>query len=146
MVETEDARNFPGSVVVVPEMNEAAFAVGDGRFDVGVSETVDAYFDGAEVVDAEDFERAGNELALGLAADILLDAVHEGWPAESDAASVVIELDILVDERAELVEVAFVVRVEECGVLRLDDSEEFRIGGWLDGLCVRSSYQENGQR
>jgi hypothetical protein len=59
MIEAENASYLPRAVVVVPEVDEAAFAVGNGRFSVGMGEPMHADFNGAVVMDAEHFKGAG---------------------------------------------------------------------------------------
>ncbi len=76
-----------------------------------------------------DLEGSGGELAGDAAADVFADALGEGGVAEGEAAVVVVELDVVGDERGELGEVAAVVGVEEGGV----EGEE---GGVELGLAV----------
>ncbi len=86
-----------------------------------------------------DLEGSGGELAGDAAADVFADALGEGGVAEGEAAVVVVELDVVGDERGEFGEVAAVVGVEEGGV----EGEE---GNVELGLAVDLVEREDGGR
>lgn len=123
MVEAEDAGELPGAVFIFPEVEEFGFT-GVVVLLVGVMKAVCAGFDGAVFVDGEDFERAGDKFAGDFAADVVLDGFDDGSASAGKPGDVVVELQVFVEERAESLEVAVVVGVEEFGVERLDGFEE----------------------
>src|SRR5438552_3014159 len=100
MVEADNASDLPHSVLVLPEMNEFGLADGAGFLVPGVMEAVDADLDRAVVGDGIDLERAGNEFPGHLPADIVLDSLDQSWASAAQAALVVIELDIVGDQRS----------------------------------------------
>ena len=127
MVEADDAGDLPHSVLVLPEVDEFGLADGAGFLVSGVMETVDADLDRAVVGNGIDLERAGNEFTGHLATDIVPDSLDESWASAAQAGLVVIELDIVGDQRSEFFQIAVVVGVEELGIQRLDGFEE-RVG------------------
>jgi hypothetical protein len=58
-------------------------------------------------------QRPGDEVTPRLPADVLLDALDERVASPRDAALVVVELDVLDEERSEALQVARVVRLEQ---------------------------------
>ena len=135
VVVAEHAADLPGAVLVEPEHGELGDARGSG---VAVfEEAVGADLDGADALHGVDAEGAGGELAGDVAADVFPDGLGEGGVAEGDASLVVIELDVVGDERGEFGEVAAVVGVEEGGV----EGEE---GGVELGLRVDLVERKNG--
>ncbi len=108
-------------------MNELGLADRAGFLVSGVMETVDADLDRAVVGNGIDLERAGNEFSGDLATDIVLDSLDESLASAAQAGLVVIELDIVGDQRSEFLQIAVVVGVEELGIQRLDGFEE-RVG------------------
>lgn len=115
VVVADDAGELPAGGGVVPEHGE--FGVAGGDFGVvGVGEAVGADFERAVGVEAVNFERAGDEGALGFAADIVFDGGEEDFPAGCEAGLVVVELQVSGDEVAEGGEVAGVVGGEELAV------------------------------
>lgn len=116
MVVAHDAGDFPGAVFVLPQVNEFAFSDSFGVFVAGMVEAVNADLESAVSLHVIDVQAAGDEFAGDLAADVFLDAVGQGRSTEGDAALIVIELYVFVDEGSELVEVAFVVGVEQRGI------------------------------
>ena len=151
VVVADDAGDFPGAVFVLPQMNELALANPLGVFMAGVMETVDAGFQGAVALHVKDLKSSGNEFAGGFAADVFLDAVGQCGFAEGDAALIVIKLDVVDEERGELLQITFVVGIEKRGIERGDSLVEFRLGfdvfeGWDGlGLCLDNEYGEKGQ-
>ena len=128
MVEADDASDLPDSVLVLPEVDEFGLADGAGVLVSGMMEAVDADLDRSVVGNGIDLERAGNEFPGDLATDIVLDSLEESWASATQAGLVVIELDIVGNQRSEFFQIAVVVGVEELGIQRLDGFEE-RVGG-----------------
>ena len=93
-------------------MDELGLAGGAGFLVSGMMETVDADLDRAVVGNGIDLERAGNEFTGHLATDIVLDSLDERWASAAQAGLVVIELDIVGDQRSEFLQIAVVVGVE----------------------------------
>jgi len=124
VIEADDAGDLPHSVLVLPEVDELGLADRAGFFVSGMMETVDADFDRAVVGDGVDLERAGDEFSGDFAADVVLDPLDEGLPSAAQAGLVVIELDVVGDQRSEFLQIAVVVGVEELGVQGLDGFEE----------------------
>jgi hypothetical protein len=137
VVEADDAGDLPCSVLVLPEMDELGLADGAGFLVSGVMETVDADLDCAVVGDGIDLERAGNEFPGYLATDIVPDCFDESWASAAQAGFVMVELDIVGDQRSEFIQIAVVVGVEELGIERLDGFEERVGGGWGLGVGER---------
>ena len=143
VVEADDAGDLPHSVLVLPEMNELGLADGAGFLVSGVMEAVDADLDRAVVGNGIDLERAGNEFPGDFATDIVLDCLDESWASAAQAGLVVIELDIVGDQRSEFLQIAVVVGVEELGIQRLDGFEE-RVGEgavweWAKGVVSKAA-------
>src|SRR4029077_9108428 len=109
-------------------MNELALTDALGFLMSRVVETMDAHLDGAIALHVIDLERAWNEFAGRFAADILLDAVGQCGLAEGDATLIMIKLDILDKKRAELLQIATVVGVEEGGIENGDSLVQFGLG------------------
>lgn len=97
MVITEHARDLPRAILVLPQVNELPFAVADLRMP-RMMEQVHAHLDRAVALHGIYLQRAGDEFARHLAADIVLDGVGQGRPAQRDSALIVIELHVLVDQ------------------------------------------------
>lgn len=145
VVVADDPGDFPGAVFVLPQMNELALANRLGVLMPGVVEAMDADFHGAVALHVINLKCSGNEFAANFAADVLLDAVGQCGFAEGDAALIVIKLDVVDEERGELLQVTFVVGIEKRGVERGDGFVQFLLGfdvfeSW-DGLGVRLSNE-----
>src|ERR1700730_13807823 len=124
MVVAHYAGDLPCAVFVLPQVNEFAFAHAFGVFVAGMVEAVIADFESAIALHVVDVQAAGNEFAGDAAADVFLDALGQGRLAQSHAALVVIELDVVINEWRELDEVALVVGVEERSVESGDGAVE----------------------
>src|SRR5579859_6015335 len=98
MVVTHHPGNSPCPVLVLPQVNETAFADALSVFVAGMMETVNAHFDGSIAFHVKDLQGGGQEFARCLSADVFLYAFGQGSAAEGNAALVVIELDVFVEE------------------------------------------------
>src|SRR5580704_17265207 len=76
----DDARDFPGAVFVLPEVNELAFGNGLCVFVARVVEAMNSNFDCAVALHVIDLERAWNEFPGHSAADILFYAFGQCCP------------------------------------------------------------------
>lgn len=131
MVVADGAGDLPDAVLVLPEGYELCFAHVVGV--VGMVEAVDADFDGAVSVERIDLKCAGDEGALDLTADVLLDGGEEGGLAGGESGLIVIELEVVCHHRSQGGEIAVVVGIEEFGIERLDGFEEGVGLGWRWG-------------
>jgi len=155
MVVADNPGNFPRAVFVLPEMNELAFTDALGFLMSRVVEAVDAHLDRAIALHVIHLQSAWNEFAGRFAADILLDAVGQCRFADGDTALIVVKLDIVDKERAELFQIATVIGVKQGSIQRGDGLVEFGLGSnvlqrW-DGLsagpdAAQSEYREQQQR
>jgi hypothetical protein len=110
VVKADRAGDLPGAVLEAPENDEFCFA--EVCRVAGMGEAVDADLDGAVIVHGVDLEGAGDEFAVNLAADVVLDGFDERFASYGEAGFVVVELEVLGDHGAQLVEVACVVGVK----------------------------------
>ena len=147
MVEADDAGDLPHSVLVLPEVDEFGLADGAGVLVSGMMEAVDADLDGAVVGDGIDLEGAGNEFSGDFAADVVPDSLDERCASAAQSGFVVVELDVVGDQRSEFFQIAVVVGVEELGVQGLDGFEE-RVGRGrglgVGERCGEQGCDENG--
>src|SRR5215467_4017612 len=116
MVVADDAGDFPGAIFVLPEVNKAGLAYAFGVLMPGVMETVDTHFDRTISLHVVDLQCSGDEFARRFAANVFLYAVCERHLTESDAALIVVELDIVGKERRKLFKVAAIVGIEESSI------------------------------
>src|SRR4026208_87233 len=94
-VVTDDPRNLPCAVFVLPQMNKLRFADGLRIVMPRVVEAVNAHLNGAIALHVVDFEAAWNEFARHFPADIFLEAVGQFLLAERHSALIVIKLHIV---------------------------------------------------
>jgi hypothetical protein len=113
VVEADDACQLSFAILVLPELNELSLAYRLGIVMSRVMETMHADLHGAIVGDGIDLKGSGNELAGDFAADVVFDAIDCGLLAAAEAADIVVELQIVVQQGRELFQVTVVVRVEE---------------------------------
>jgi hypothetical protein len=139
VIEAEDTGDFPGSVLVLPEMNEPGFADRLGILVSGMKETVNADLHGAVVGNGVYLKGPGNEFSRHFATDVAFDAVHESLPSAAQAGDIVIELQIVGQQGCEFLQIAMVVGIEELGVQRLDGLK--KVGG-----CRRSLWVDEDKR
>jgi len=104
MVVADGPCDFPGAVFVLPQMNELPFTDALCFLMSRMVETMDAHLDRAIALHVIHLQRPWNEFAGSFAADILFDAVGQRGLAEGDATLIVVKLDILDKERAELLQ------------------------------------------
>ena len=112
-----------------------------GIFVPWVMKTVDADLHDAIVGDGIDLKCSGNKFAGDFAADVVFHTIDGGLLAAAEAADVVIELQIFVQQGRERFQVAVVVCVEKLRIQRLNRLEE-RVGR---GLCL-NRYDGNGEQ
>src|SRR5580692_4268691 len=120
MVVANGSGNFPRAVFVLPEMNELAFTDGLGILMSRVMEAMDTHLDRAIALHVIHLQRPWNEFTGRFTADILFYAVGQCGFAEGEATLVVVKLDILDKEGAELLQIATVVGVEQGGIQSSD--------------------------
>ena len=113
MVEADDACQLPCAIPVLPELYELCFAYRLGIFMSRVMKAMHADLHGAIVGDGIDLKGAGYELAGDFAADVVFDAIDCGLLSATEAADVVIKLQIVVQHGGEFFQVTTVVCVEE---------------------------------
>jgi hypothetical protein len=127
---------------VLPDHHElgdpAGLAAGDR------AEAVLALLDRAVALDRVDLQRARDQFALHLVADVFAGALHDDVAAEDQAVVVVIELDIGGDVPGEGVEVAAIVGAEQRAIEIGDRLGERRVGVG-GGLDAQRRELEQGQ-
>src|SRR5204863_1604466 len=118
VVVTDDARDLPCAILLLPEVNELRLADWLPLFRPRMMETMNAYLNGTIAAHRIHLKRPCNELPAHLAADVLLNTFGQLLPAEGQSALIVIKLHIVYEERPELIQIALVVGVEQCAVER----------------------------
>ena len=129
VVIADHAGDLPGSIFVLPQMNELTFANSDGVFVAGMVKAVNPDFERAVSLHVIDLQRPGNEFARGGATNVFLYAFGEGRVAKRDSALIVIKLHAVGDEGRKLRQVAVVVGGEQSRIERGDGLVEFRLIG-----------------
>src|SRR5215469_8976648 len=114
VIEADDPRYFPGAIFQLPHVDELCFPVISGV--IGMRKPVHADLDSAIPLQRIDLERSGQEFPVHLAADVVFDRVEQVLAAECETRLVVIELQVVREEGAQLVELAAVVGVEHGNV------------------------------
>jgi len=114
MVEANHPGHLPRSVffLLLPELNELCFADRLGRLVTRMVKAVHPNLHGAIVGNRVHLERPGHELASHFAADVVLDGLNECRASPAQAGLIVIELEIVGEQRSEFLEIAMVVGVE----------------------------------
>jgi hypothetical protein len=144
MVIADYARDLPCSIFELPEVNESALPYAD-LFVARMMKTVYAGFERAVSLHVEGLQR--DKLTRGLSADIFLDAIGERGLAQRDAALVVVELDVVSEERFEFLQVAFVVGIKQRRIQRGDGPVEFGlIGDLIERQGVLREQRREEQR
>jgi hypothetical protein len=132
MVVTYDARDLPHAILVLPEVNELRLP---GRLCVIAAwmvESVNSYLKRAIAMHGIHLERSSNEFSAHLAAEIDLDALEEALPGPVyQTAIVVVELQVICEEAAKLLQIASIASVEECAVQRRDSAMQV-----VNGSCI----------
>src|SRR5712692_2183531 len=98
VVETDDSRDFPCAIFVLPEVNELRLAGGLALLRIGVVEAMNADLKRAIAVHGIHFQRPWNKLSPHFAADVVLNAFGQLLPAEGHSTLIVIELHIVYEE------------------------------------------------
>src|SRR2546430_1807654 len=99
MVVADDAGDLPSAIFVLPEVNETGLAHAFRVFVPRMVEAVDAHFDSAISLHVVNLQRSGNEFPSHFVANVFLYAVSERRSAKSDTALIVIELDVVGEEK-----------------------------------------------
>src|SRR5207247_8563474 len=105
-------------------MNELRLADRLGILVSWMVETVNADLHRAIVGNGVYLERPGNEFSGHLAADVVLHTFDQSLPSAGQAAFVMIELQIVSQQRSEFLQIALIVGVEQLGIKRLDRLKE----------------------
>jgi len=134
VIEADDPSNLPYSIFVLPEVNELRLADRLCIFVPRVVETVNTDFHRAIIGDGIYLQCPGNKLSGHFAANIVLDGLNYSLPGAAQAGDIVIELQIVRQERSEFLQIAMVVSVEKLGIQRLNGQKE-RVGR-RRSLCV----------
>src|SRR2546428_9322342 len=132
MVEADGTSDLPHSIFVLPEVNELRLA--DILGILGMVETVNPDLHRAIVGNGIYLKRPGNEFSGHLATDVVLHTLNQSLPSAAQAALVMIELQIVGQQRSEFLQIAMVVGVEKFGIQRLDRLKEWV--GCRRSLCV----------
>src|SRR6266513_295418 len=101
VVIADDARDLPGAVRVLPQVNEPRFPDGLLAPRAGMVEAMDAELDCSVALHRKDLERPRDQRPAHLSADVLLDRIDQARSRPGEAPLVVIELHIFGEERAE---------------------------------------------
>jgi hypothetical protein len=96
MVEADNSRYLPHSVLVLPQLNELGLADTIGSFVSGMVETVDADLDRTIVRDWIHLEGSGDEFPGDFAADVIFDGLNQRLASPAQTGFIVIELDVLI--------------------------------------------------
>src|SRR5439155_10668111 len=97
-------------------------------------ETVNADLHRAIVGNGVYLKRPWNEFSGHLATDVVLHTLNQSLPSAAQAGLVVIELQVVGQQRSEFLQIAMVVGVEKFGIQRLDRLKEWV--GCRRSLCV----------
>jgi len=134
VVEPDDTSDLPYSIFVLPEVNELRLADRLGILVSGMMETVNTDLHRAILGNGVYLKRPWNEFSGHLATDVVLHALNQSLPSAAQAALVMIELQIVGQQRSEFLQIAMVVGVEKFGIQRLDRLKEWV--GCRRSLCV----------
>src|SRR3989441_5178453 len=118
MVEADGTSDLPHSIFVLPEVNELRLA--DILGILGMVETVNPDLHRAIVDNGIYLKRPGNEFSGHLATDVVLHTLNQSLPSAAQAALVMIELQIVGQQRSEFLQIAMVVGIEKFGIQRPD--------------------------
>src|SRR5438270_3277672 len=135
MVEADGTRDLPHSIFVLPEVNDLRRA--DILGILGMVETVNPDLHRAIVGNGIYLKRPGNECSGHLATDVVLHTLNRSLPSDAQAALVMIELQIIGQQRSEFLQIAMVVSIEKFAIQRLDSLKQW-VGCWRT-LCVDMS-------
>ena len=145
MLVADDSRDFPYPVVVMPDGHE--FGISDIVWLVGMMEAMNSDFDRSVSLQGIDLKGILEQGALYFAADVLFDGREKRRFPNHESCLVVIELEVIGNHRAQRLEVAVVVGVEELRVEGLDGLEKCigRVGCLRRGGQNREEEREGQQ-
>src|ERR1700730_6088971 len=106
MVEANDTSDLPYSILVLPEVNELRLADRLGGFVSRMVETVHTDLHRAIVGNGVHLKCPWNQFSGHFAADGVLNAFHQSLPSAAQAALIVIELQIVCQQRSEFLQIA----------------------------------------
>src|SRR6266542_3867481 len=130
----------------ISEMDELALAHGLRVVPPGVMEAVDTHLERAVAVHGMHLERPRYELPRHLAADVGLDGIEQAPPRAHQPVLVVIELEVVHEEPAELLQIASVEGVEDRTVEGRDRAKELVVRRRLSSrLGIESGDEQQGQ-
>jgi hypothetical protein len=118
VVITDDSRDLPRTVFVLPKVDESALTDSDLSLVARMVEAMDPGLQRAVGFHVKSLQ--ADKFARGLSTNVFLHAVGERLFSQGQSGLVVIELDIVHEERLELLQVAFVVGIQQRGTLTAD--------------------------
>src|SRR5260370_373174 len=124
VVEADNTSDLPYPIFVLPELNELRLTDRVGIVVSGMVEAVNTDLHRAIVGNGVYLKRPRNEFSGHLATDVVLYSVNQSLPSAAQAGLVVIELQVVGQQRAEFLQIAMVVGVERFGIQRLDRLKE----------------------
>ena len=125
---TDDSRNSPCAVFVLPQMDKPGLADWLCVVVPRVVKAVNTNLNCTIALHLIDLQTVWNEFSGHLAADIFLYAISQILFAECHPALIVIKLDVIGEERREFLQVTTVIGVEQCRVERCDDIIKLLLG------------------
>src|SRR5216683_2504696 len=143
VVEADNTSDLPYPIFVLPELNELRLTDRLGIVVSGMVESVNTDLHRAIVGNGVYLKRPRNEFSGHLATDVVLYSVNQSLPSAAQAGLVVIELQVVGQQRAEFLQIAMVVGVEKFGIQRLDRLKEWL--GCRRSLCVDVSKRRSKQ-
>src|SRR5437764_5575041 len=100
MVIADRARNLPGPVLVLPQMNELSFPYAFSIFMSRMMEPVHPGLQHAVTLHIKNLQRSRDQLSRGLPANVLFDAVRQSRLPLSDPALIMIKLTSFIKKEA----------------------------------------------
>lgn len=95
MVEADDSRKLPDTVLVLPQVNEFRLSVRRWLRLPRMKKTVNADFERAIICNRIDLKRSPYKFPRYFAADVLLDRVHGRLPCAHQTSEVVVKLQVV---------------------------------------------------
>lgn|SRR6266516_7447043 len=145
----DHSRDLPCAIFVLPEVNELRLAGWLPLFRLWVVEAMNTYLNRTIAMHGIHLKGPRNDLSAHFATDVLLYAFGQVLPAEGHSTLIVIELHIVYEERAELLQITPVIGIEECSVQRRNSTKKFvcrtlrRLGVHLDNWhCEQRQEQQ----
>src|SRR4051812_34253579 len=118
VVVANHARDLPGAILVLPQMDELAFTHPDLGLVPRMMKVVNTGFERAVSFHMKSLH--ADEFARGLAADVFLQAVGQRRLAERDTSLIMVKLHIVNEEGFKLAKITPVVGVKQRGIKRRD--------------------------